>query len=72
MKPKKVAVLGGAGAGPIRAAALIESIMRERENPGLLIIPHLKDLDEKSIRDMINEANMYPAPIIASFDDETI
>lgn len=38
MKPKKVAVLGGAGAGPIRAVALLESILAERENPTIIAV----------------------------------
>jgi len=70
MKPKKVAVLGDAGAGPIRAAVLIESIMRERENPGLLIIPNLKDIDKKALDDIIKDIRNNSPLIVAGMDME--
>ncbi|MEP0004433.1 MAG: hypothetical protein ABJ387_01520 [Balneola sp.] len=70
MTPKKVAVLGGAGAGPIRAAALIESILADRENPGLLIIPNLKNLDKKALDDIIKDIRNNSPLIVAGMDME--
>lgn len=72
MENNKTAIIGDAGAGVIGARALLEQIMHERENPPLLIIPNLNDLDEKTIKNMIEEARLSPPLIVAGIDDTPI
>ncbi len=67
---KTVVVIGTPSTGVIGARALIEQIIHERENPGVLIIPNLKNMDEKSIKQTISDATLRPTLIVAGINDE--